>query len=51
MGYILNGSTYGWVEDDIIEIDDITDVLPTFEERLEAVEGGIVELAEVLIDG
>ena len=34
MGYILNGGTYGWVEDDIIEVDIPTDIPLPIEQQV-----------------
>ena len=57
MGLILNGDKYEWVEDELLELDGIDAAdrtalaVPTFEERMEAVEGAVMELAEVVTGG
>ena len=48
MLYILNGDKYEWIELEVTEEPENIVVPPTVEERLEAAEGAIIDIAEVL---
>jgi len=52
MGLILNGDKYEWIEDEPLQpVNILLEVMPSLEERITAVESGIVELAEVVVNG